>query len=599
RKLRTPAEKKPFEDAQKYWKDGKDPAPEVLERTIKQYQEWRRQLDAVLVRNRIIIPGAESVEAPAWQEGNSLSRDQYFSLLVLVVQGKKTREFAEAKNIADLRALIADNAAAIERPHAFYTELLPEEMGPKEMLARHGVVIGRETRSAYMEIRSGTKESPLLPAGQSAAFWRSNPMLAYDFLSDEDLPFSQSESNQSFLFSLYMHYEPDAEKKRAMMEAFVGKYGDAKAREMSLSREATDATLELVIKSLLVTETEYAASSDKREELKERMTTGQTVEQWVKEAYRYMGDLKKHPVGSVLMGATAFIIIKWLYDFFFTDKHNKYVRNLVVYPSIIGAAIGLYQQHKHGKAWWESLGELAGLSRGKKPEDVNERERDTLADYWARECGITDSQERECLLLLGNHDCRDVLQWYGRMDQAMLAGTATEDNDSLLLPFELDDKVKDNVFGREMNDINVAKVFYRTLHKFFAQRGKTMRGRLGEGPGMERDNAALGYSIINKVYVERKPFSAIEEVAHDAARLRGRREGLAGADVYDSVVPPLESGGGMRVLPASFRRSIRAGHELVRLEQEAPAVEGGRINMWVIFNEQAGGLAVGGNEAGA
>ncbi|MFA6039234.1 MAG: hypothetical protein WCV62_00705 [Candidatus Peribacteraceae bacterium] len=482
----------------------------LMEKTADQYLAWRAQLDAVLGEKGIRVPRKQSQDTP-WAK-DDLLREEYFRLLVLVSQGKAEDVQKSAQGgLEGLRALLTGEAGRLGRASRVYEELVPQELGSTETLNMYGFVPGPAVRNAYWKLRSGTDgawvkpgeapqaadaAAPVLRPGESAAAWLDNPMLAWEFLKDPATGFISKPENKKFLDALQYWNDPESR-------------GDRQT-EPEISEEATKAILNLIVLSLLEYERMLGNSARQRTEIKLRENIGEKIEGQARGVWEYIKEYRDHPLGSALVAGAAFVALRAIYKFLFKNEHNNFVK-WAVRGGLLGLAIGLYQKNTTGKAWWEGawnkVEQWRGKERALKPEDQ------MLPRYWSAECKITDPQKRDCMLLIEEQDSKQTLDWYGRMDQALLAGKVRNNASlpaDLQLPFRLDSTTKERVFGQKSNT-EIALLFYTTLKEFFKNRGEAVKKEGGPLADREKltDPATLGYHYIYEKYITRRIVTSI------------------------------------------------------------------------------------------
>ncbi len=502
------------------WEKGENPGYAInVDRTIRQYLEWKKQLDGILRDQGISV---SQMQAPDAVEYNRfVTREEYFRLLLLLSRGEKRAiEEAATRRVSGLRGLFdkvqnpndvehhdryfVPHNRAVLRAQNIYRDLAVDTLGPDEVLSSAGIDIGPNVRRRYARLSSGEERSPqVMRPGESAATWEmypDGPRRAYAFLTAQETGFPNTESNRRFLASLkYFYTVPEGPKhEKAEIEGGNG-----------LSRAAVDANLKLVVQSLMESQNVVAKGAEERSKLKNQVSFTEKLEKNVGGYWEYIKDYHDHPAGSLIAATAGLLVVKGLYRMLFKNKSSNLTRYLA-YAAIVGTGVGLYQQHEGGKAWWEDTWKT--MQNWWDRDHKLSPDEQTFSNYWARECKINDRQKRDCLSLVEPEDSCSVMQWYGRMNQEMQNGGKNLNRPDLKLPFKIDPQTRSHVFGQK-TDQEIAQTFYATLHDFFQNRGESIKkegGPLSLHYGL-KDPAAVGYDYIMDRYVKRHLFGMLTQ----------------------------------------------------------------------------------------
>ncbi len=409
-------------------------------------------------------------------------------------------------------AVSSVRSAPLARSLALFVPTTIDTLGPSELLKKSGVSIGTTVVSNYIRLIGGRspdkgKSIPvpgveeLVPSKdataaelprQSAETWLVHPERALPVLLACGM--ESTGPNEMFLHSLEFHFPPDGEKKLP-------------PKDPVYSEENTKALLASVIQQLAEYEQPMRNTFTRGNSLREELNTGEKVEKNAREIWEYMKDIQSHPLGSAIAWIVAIGAVRKGWDILFNKESNNFIKG-AFWLSLTGIAAGLYQQHKDGKAWWESIGPQ--IDSMFKREKKLPPEQQSMPDYWFKELALSDSHELLCLSVLGNQPTKAVLDWYDACERTGLPAFGEEDGAGSGkpkkfpdLPFTIDGQIRRRL-GPGMRSQERVKLFHATLKKFLASRGAALRKQIPEyktATSLQND-AALGADYIRERYVE-------------------------------------------------------------------------------------------------
>jgi|GEM_PF-2665807 len=490
------------------WNGDKYVDDAVLQKTIDVYLGWKRPLDALLKSKNVRIPQNEALEGPGGR--SVLSRDQYFSLLLIVSEGGLQdieKELQKGNDpTASILAFLEQKPVKeqVEPAQKAYRKLTINERGPAEALANFGIQLGPIVRARYFAVRNGTAKSPHLVAGESAASWEKDPWKAYLFLTEKESGVDASLGpNIQFLDAFKYYFDPATQN-----EPKAAEYGP-KGKEMS--KEDVIAGLRLIIRTLSEQDAVLTASAQARNALRNDKDITQKIEDIGGKTWEYIKEYRDHPIGSALIAIGGFLILRGLWRFLKKEHYN--ITNYAVLAGFAGLSVGLLQKNMTGKAWWESAGNKMKRWMGK--EGDIDREDATMANYWTKmELKIDDQQKTNCMLLMEKQSASTVMDWYARYSQSNHskgAGDNTPLGPGLQFPFPKgQEALRFKNFGNS-SDARVSRLMYETLRAFFVNRGQAaVQSNLWDDPGEnEEARASIGYSYIRQKYLTATPFTRL------------------------------------------------------------------------------------------
>lgn len=473
-----------------------------IDATVDYYVHCRKQLDDLLKLNNIFIPQEQTIDpgltvTKGGKTFENLRRAEYFQLLVIVWE-RGIGEIAKAGLPLDTEKLkkflkAPDNKEDLERASRMYAERSFEELGPSDTLERFGVTLGPQLRMQYFAMRQGDK--PIEPA----EFWLSQPIHALAFL---DLRLPNSAGNKNFMDGLRAYAEPGS---REYPVAADGKRMDEKD---------VKTILQLVAESCKEYELVATRSTVQREKfmVSRGMNLDSTIEKTGSDVWKFMLDFQKHPIASGVLWLGAIAAAKIAWDTL-TAPRARWARWLFL-GAMGGVGLGLYQQHKTGKAWWDNLKKSADdfmeTDKQKKPEEQ------TFANYWTDRLQLRDgaanalsgnNHSEAVLATLQEQPVGLVLKWYEDARQTRAATGKLP-----ALPPEFNGKQR-RMFG-EMAKDDRAALFYNTLDRFFEERGQYvldhhMDTMYTAGGTRAFEKSQLGFAYIRDKYDSRIMYEVV------------------------------------------------------------------------------------------
>lgn len=419
------------------------------------------------------------------------------------------------------------SGASLTRMRNLFIPLSIDTLGVDESLVNFGVSISPNVIQNYIRLL-GRKapdlgkradipgQEVLLPEEEvsgeqlpveSAATWEAHPERAYSALLACGMTPDGIDSNALFLRSLEYHFVMSPEQRKAFDDRLKQKPPGLRP----YSEENTRAILNSVIQTLMEKENIMRATHTRQEELRSSLNFGEKVEKGARNVWEYMNDISSHPLGSALAWIVAIVAVRKGWDILFNKDSNRFMKG-IFWGSLAGIAVGLYQQNKQGKAWWESItpkiDELLRREKSLPPE------KQTLPDYWHKELGMTEHREIICLSVLGSQPTKAILDWYDECERLGVPiggpnGNAGKPIRLPALPFTMDAKMRSRL--GEMPTQERSKLFHATLKKFLANRGAAVRRELPEykpASALQND-AALGADYIRERYIEQRLFQSI------------------------------------------------------------------------------------------
>lgn len=492
--------------SEEWIKKGAISDPVVRRVPLERYRVISNDVDKVLEDNGIRVPHIES-DLSTMGDTN-LTRREYLTLLSLVWKGSVTVEeiaAASASGTAAIRTLLGVNESVVAGVQRRFVDISLEELGPSEMLSGLNVEITPDLRRSY--VRAATGKDPdfarvvpgsdaekmmpervvTLAADQTAGTWNRYPERAYPFLAT--YMGAPGSSNPDFLRSLEYYFVLTPEQRMGM-------------EPPPLDEKDTRAVLNLVSQSLVEAETVMRESSNQKTELRNALSFAEKAENTFGNVWEYMKDVRSHPVGSAMMWGVAIVAGMKLWKF--AKGEHKNFTQWVMGAGLVGAAVGLYQQHSGGNAWWESLGEKMNDWMGR--EKSKEAGEGTLANYWTDRLDRKSDRERVTMTILGDQKIGSVLDWYGQMSQWKAGGSEGVPPVSQI---RADAKLR-RYFGSNTTSRERDVMIYDTLNAFFEDRGRAIEKEIPDYNSTipRGDHAALGYAYIKDRYLEQVFFKS-------------------------------------------------------------------------------------------
>ena len=500
-------------DATTAWKDPtKDIRKEntfYVDVSLLWYQHISDQLDSRM-KTLGVRPPSDSLEYPGDKNirstaaSRTLSRVQYLMLL------RRSSDAGGASPYPSADAMIRAGDPIPDDPDdkrltEVFTDTAVEKLGSSETLKRFGIEIGLYTRQKYADGRMGKSRdsrgitfTPREDEGvlQSAAEWRRNPKLAYEFLLD-NMPSSHGSSNKIFLDSLEWHFVYSDEEQRT------------KGKPVELMDEDdTRAALYLIVQSLLEYEGRFGETARQRKDLQEEVSFTQGMENFMGDSWEYMKDFSSHPLGSGVMWLAAIGAIRLIHGKFFKGPMKVWK------VGVLGVvAYNIFQKHQTGRNWFDAVGDWMG-----KEKLLDPKER-TLPNYWLREMkdiegepgfydDLTPDKEQLSLALIGESPTLKMLDWYEKWGIWRNNPTGKR---APIIPVDYYDYI--NQHGSGVTDEQVGNYLYLTLNKFFVHRGREVkRANLDfDTPGSMNEDEGLGYAYIKEKYATHRFYKRLLE----------------------------------------------------------------------------------------
>lgn len=485
---------------------------------LERYATIRKDLDALFRKEGIRVPG---IDVDKSQLGdNNLTRREYLALLSLIwndtedIMGPLAVE--AAKGVQFVRTFIKTKQPAPSEADRAYIDLSLEELGPSETLSGLGITVPVDLRKNYnnaLVAREGddpeyieTEAGPVLTGRpkiiinpeDSAATWDKYPARAYPFLSTHmAIP---GTGNLKFLEAMRYYF-------------VVSPSEQTKMDKPEMTEKDTRAMLHIISQMLVDSEKVLDKTIDQRVGFRDSLTLADKIENGAGDIFKYMLDIRKHPIGSAAMWMLAAGTIYGGYKFL-TGKHKRGTKWLA-YGALAGVAFGLYQQSRNGEAWWETVwnkaNTLMGRERTKQPTEQ------TLPNYWAEELKMDSDKERVMLSLLGEGKVGDVMNWYKEMHLWKKRGSSLDESQPEL-PLNYDPKF-DKFFGTATWDQR-NEMFYTVMSKFLANRGRAVKTEYPDYVSEMKleDDEAIGNAYIRDRYLEQtyvvSVISGIEKAAN-------------------------------------------------------------------------------------
>lgn len=530
-----------LQQSQNNWlASGTKPDDLVVESTINHYLAKRKVLDDLLARHGVEI---ELVSKESTL-GQKLSQDEYLTLLSQLWRNEAPASI-EAIIQGKLPAIRAHIEGRKDQPAskklmAASTDVSVSRLGPQETLNRFGVVIGTIVPRDYSLYRAGKLPGQNGALGESASTWIDHPERAYGFLNDRLV---STAANDAFMKSLYFHLvlKTDADKENEKRAS-----GDPK-----LDEKDTKAILALIIQTLVRREQVFQSANREREEFRKKEGFDEKVERHAGDMWEYLKDVRSHPVGSILMGLAAFVMVRKLWSIVRPGKDaDSGVRNIwryMFYAGLGGAAIALYQKHSTGSSpILDSVGKMvSGVRNSNVPgtrwlkEEGKNPEEQTLPQYWKAQLdnvktGIRGDEVKSqeltyCLSILHAQRVDTVLEWYGKADRQMneSGGRTIEP-----LPFAIPNR--DRFFGNNRASGEVAQLFYHSLSRFFAHRGiELQRDPVFSTALRAKGDTERGYSYMRLKYLDPQRLTVLLEDRNklETIEIDGRTYDLRGINI--------------------------------------------------------------------
>ncbi len=511
-------------------------AAESAQLVVVHYLNNKTKLEAMLQAKRIVSP-AEKENVIDVQRGN-LTKSEYRGLLLLMWQGKE----ADVQMMVDRgldgirRGLGVTHKAQTARVDSIANDLSVGPQNPGETLNRFGVMIGPIVLRDYMLMRTGALVGKTNTPSDSAATWIDHPDRAYEFLLSRLVA---TPANAEFLRSLRYHLVlTDAERKSEVPSAMP-----------KMSADDTKITLSLLVQQLMRRENIIETSSRDREVMRKDEGWDGKIEKHVAGAWDYIKNVSEHPVGSVALGIIGFLAVRSIWKMMFggggahghghDGEHKKEGGGFwkgVGLLALGAVGVNMYMKHTTGTSPVDQLGqwmkspekfdpairlgkEIPGLKNvtttfeewWKANQDKKEPGKATLISYWHEQLqvGATDDlrepDAEKTLALLQDRRVDEVLPWYERMDLAMRDPSKERPD----FPFSIRNKKK---FFGDMKQSQISEVFYFTMKRFFANRGKSLaRDPMFKGKGAVAGDAERGLAYIRMRYMNIKEYKVLME----------------------------------------------------------------------------------------
>ncbi len=565
-----------------------------LQLPIEAYKNARNDLDRVLRENRIMPPGIEAADGPAPRTPSGfpdirLSRTKYLSLLAIMLQGGtlRTRVTGAAvpgnpqQTVQALDAIIAANAAIVNKVQDAYQVISIDEMGSTEALSGWGITLGT-ARTRYIEMRrrprsvpvmqqqpnprfgmqgqpqfiqvmqTGIPEQALTNSLPSASVWRSRPQLALDFLS-ANMP--QTADNQRFLNAL---------------RTYIGNNWTG-GPVSGLSVEDTRSILDITINALVNAEETENRTVAQTESLRKSIGLSQTIHNFAGEMKDIVMDWRNNLPAAAAVGLGAFLAIKGLHHYFF-KRNRTNLENFILLPAVFGGLVyGLVQERRTGSAWWD------GIAKGIQDWRNGPESTATLTNYWAQELESNDLMSRKLLAILQDQKVNDVIRFYDLMKSWEINGSRPGEQPPL--PPTMNFTGFD--FG-QMGPREKGQAMYALLKKFFTNRGRSIDNLGFRAPGHRGGAEAQGAAYIRDRYDTPQFFSRIV-----TGQIRPYGVAVDGSILQQwgqpHVVRRLRELGESRA-PNERRTFVYlvSMHEAYRLERENPS-QGYNYKIWEVF----------------
>ncbi len=544
----------------------------VLRRNIQEYITWRNDLNALLRNNSVPFAQEETVDAP--YSTATLSRNVHFELLALWSSGDARRK--EITNIVSIAGTPAERIQRITKyieglnpqirnelqiHNRIRTDITLNAMGNTEFLSRFGIIIGSFIRKRYLDQRmAGGNNVP------NAALWEAQPMLAHQFLSTTQ--FAELDTNRDFLQAIDFHFGPNSSGRAPTDRA-----------PNNMQRRDVQVGISLIVQSLTESDVAMTNSTLNRVDLRNRVGIDRQIEEQAARIWEYIKEFRDHPIGSLLMGATAFIVIRSAWNLIF-KRQNRNIWNYLAYGAAGTIAYSLYQEHQTGTSYLrQGINSVDSFVRSQFNLPPNQR---AATHYWERELGLTDQRQKACLSILEEQPAGPVFDWYRQMTAARANGG------NVPLPFALSGRLRE-IFG-QLPDSQIQELFYTTLRKFFIHRGRAARSG---GWQIENQNttgnqdeldAAVGEDYLRQIFIERRFFRSVTAQLLRTQQLQYNGQILSVDTLLQQwTLPEFQTYLRSQLPPGLYSRVATCRYILVQEDRE---VSTSTWNMYYIFTLQ-------------
>ena len=477
------------------------------------YKHISTQLDDRM-RTNGVRPPSDTVEYPGDEDVDgtvakrTLSKEQYLILL------RRSSENGGVLPYADLDVMktAGDKEDKDARLTEVFTDVSIEKYGPSETLKRFGIVIGPYMHQKYADGRKGifrdSRGEEYKPQNgektlESAAEWRRNPKVAYDFLL-KNMPSEHGASNKIFLDSLEWHFVFN-DKDRSVT-------GGGKPEDL-MKKDDTEAALTAISQTMLVYSGSFNETSRQRKALQEEVSVTQGIENMMGDSWEYMKDFSSHPIGSSLMWLAAIGAVRII--------HGKFLKGEVKVWKIgaLGVvAFNVFRKHQNGHNIMIDpfVDMYDGFMENEKSLDPRKR---TLPNYWKHALegvendtgfynDLPPDKEHLALTMMGEAPTDKLLKWYeewGIHRNGPSGGRAPK------IPLKWQ-KYSSNL-GEAATSKQVGDYLYLTMHKFFVHRGRDVKrtNLTYDIPGAMSEDEGLGFAYIKEKYITHRFYKRLVE----------------------------------------------------------------------------------------
>lgn len=431
-------------------------------------------------------------------EGKTLTRNEYFMLLMMEYDGKHAdvQKMVTGKDVKAIRSALPGQRGPLERRLNIYTDLSADELPPETAGNRFNIVVGQQLLNDYMAFRQGRARSGMPP--ESAVSWAGDPARALEFL---DKSMASTPANREFLYAVRYHLVVKDPAGRLELEATRGK--------PKMDARDAQAALELVVQNLVQSE-QVVTNSLNEKRMLSKQGLDKTLEKAGGDAWEYIKNFQDHPVMSLIAVGVAYVAIRKVWKFINKDEWNKYEDLAAI--GVGGFLFHLYQKHTTGTSYVDWFKEKF---KNVLPFDPSlPKEQQTLANYWAPKLGddrefqrpqVNEAMRGKCLSVLQPQNAKQTMDWYDKMEQwRNRGGNAAEQPP---MPFIIQNRA--DIFGESRGSKEIGSLMFESLHNFFYHVGETRDAQNAFGSRTFRGNADRGVAFVRARFGQ----SADREVA--------------------------------------------------------------------------------------
>ncbi len=287
---------------EKDWQDKKETVSNIpLTLAATRYVRCKSLLNTILHDVGITV----SHENEGAGGEHDLSGPEYLQILEYYWASEKMGEAdiairSNAKSAESLRQFVAAN----KTPNSFHvlaahTDLTIDTMESSKLLQRFGIEVDQSEIQTYIVQRKEQAAAGFPSAGT----WLAHPERAVEFLGTEFA--DRSEGNKEFIRSVEWHLQLTDDERAARITA------GEKAPDMD--KNDTHKALQEIVNAFLLREKVLTQSIQARTDQITAKGLDAKAEGLVGKGFEYITDVRKHPVGSIMLALAAFLAARMVW----------------------------------------------------------------------------------------------------------------------------------------------------------------------------------------------------------------------------------------------------------------------------------------------